>query len=322
MNTGREQTMRRRSLLSLAIRLGLANPRERPDQYLLLLLWTPEESAAIQDALEAFLAELDPELKGWVQKALGAEAFRQGWRERFGEEPSVEAFWLYLARNAVCRRAEGCLKGLCQKEGFAFAKALLDLAPQGGWLLLRRKRGLRLEEPCRKAVLAALREAWADELARKLKEDLAPRADERLAKAFADAPEPLPLRLLAVPVWGRVALDWLEETLPLVQACPPPDARAHALLPPLVQLFDEITAPALAKRRGCRSARPGTPLFAAGARNLWPRLYEAMAQALEAWLARHPGLRDQKRFYQDADLPLKVYDRCTAWLAQLGGGKP
>jgi len=320
MGLNRENTARRQALLIWAIQAGIVNPRERPDQYFLLALWTPEDHTAGLDPLEVFLAELDPELRNWIQEALKSKSFCERWKTRFDGDPTVEGFWLYLAKEAICRRAKGCLLEFCRKDALDFAKALSDLAPENGWLSLRRKRGIRLEDPCRKAILAALREVWADELARKLKEELALRTDEKLAKEFAALDAPFPFRLLAAPPWGQVAVDWLDATTAEVARCPQAEERAHVLWPPLLQLFDEITAPQLAKRRGCRTTRPGTPLFAAGARNQWPELYEVMVGELEAWLRAHPTLVDQKRFYRTGDPAKIVFDLYSTWLARFSGG--
>lgn len=320
MGFSRENTMRRRALLAWAIQAGIANPRERPDQYFLLVLWTPEDRAAGLDPLKDFLEELEPDLQSWIQKTLGADSFREHWKARYGIEPSVESFWIYLAKDAICRKAGGCLRELCRSDALEFAKALSELAPEGGWFSLRRKRGVRPEDSCRRAILAALRQAWADELARKLKEELALHADAELAKDFAALEAPFPFRLLAAPPWGQVAVDWLDATLVEIARCPQAEERAHVLWPPLLQLFDEISAPQLAKRRGCHSTRPGTPLFAAGARNRWPKLYAAMASELEAWLRVHPALDDQKRFYQTGDPAKTTFDLYSSWLARLAGG--
>jgi hypothetical protein len=337
---GREYNLHRRAQLELAIRKGLANPRERPDQYFLLVLWTPEESAAGPEPLEALLDGLEPPLRPWVEEALGARAFIETWKARFREPPSAEAFWLFLAKPAICRLKTGCLAELCGQDGLAFARALFEMAPpikeQAGvgegtrtkkpplnsWLALRRKKrpdaGL---DPCQRAVLRALRAVWTDELARKLKRELSTRLDQDLGARVEELCEPFPL-FLGLPPWGEEATSYLDEIADELERCPQEEVRQTILLPGLPQLFDELTAPRLEKRRGCRSSRPGTRLFALGPRNRWPALFRALLPKYDAWSKEHPSHHEQKRFFSAfgtvGEFSLETFDVYCRALEALG----
>ena len=326
MGGNRETTMQRRALLEFAVRSGLANPRERPDQYFLLMFWTPEDSLGGPEPLEDFLSGLGKNaggaLRAFAEEALGAREFKAAWAARFGELPSTEAFWLYLAKGAICRQPSGCLEELCEKDGLDFARALEARAPEGGWLGRRRKKARDFQDPCQAEIFKALRLAWADELSRKLAADLPRRLDEALARFFKEDPSPCPLRLLALPLWGASVIEWLDDLWKELREakCGPQDLRFEALVPPMLQVFDELTLPALPKRRGCRIAREGTRLLGLGPRNRWPRLFAVLAPACARWTKENPDLKRQKAMFRDEGFSIDLYEQYTAWLAAIGEG--
>ncbi len=294
------------ALFELALRLwgdAAFPPRERPDQYFLLVILAEVPDPG--EPLGGFLEELDPlgdgaaELTRWVWEALGARGFDEGWRARFGGSPSVEAFWLALARGALCQRPEGCLGSLCTVDPPAFARALLARAPEGSWLGWRRKKaGALALDSCQRALLDRLKAVWADELGRKLIRRIAHRLDACLAQVLAgeEASPPFPERFLALPLWWPKVEPWLSDLVHEREECRD-EVYLEALLPTFPQIFDELTAPRLRKRPGCRHVRPGLPFWAVGSRSVWARTYAAALEGYAAWAAAACDYPSQKRFF-------------------------
>ena len=297
----RERPVRFTALIALLLSKGPLKQRRRKDEYL-LLLWL-SENASPQDALAEFvkglLGEFDSarrRLVQWLDEELGLEAFRARWRERFGYEPSVEAFWLYLARDALCTAAEGCLVELCAKDALAFAQELLERAPGGSWLLWRRKKskpqGL---DACQKAIFDRVRVLWRDELSRKLIHEAGRRFDGVLAGKFLQVePRRFPVWFLAAPLWYPYVERWLEQLQAEAGDCGG-EAYVKTHSPPFPQLFDEFTAPFLPKRRGCRSQRPGLGFWAKASRSAFPQSFDAGVRVYGRWAGVATEYSEHKR---------------------------
>ena len=298
----RERPVRFTALLAFLLLKEPIKPRRRKDEYVLLLLLS--ENVPPDEALETFVGgllkdfgEARRRLLGWLDEELGLGAFLKHWRERFGDEPSVEAFWLYLAKDAFCTAPEGCLKELCAKDALAFARELLKRSPGGSWLVWRRKKNKPQNlDDCQKTVLNRAQKLWKDELSRKLIHQAGRRLDGVLAKGLLDAsPLQFPAKFLAAPLWYPYVERWLEQVQEEAANC---GGKAYMEVhsPPFPELFDAFTAPLLPKRRGCRSQRPGLGFWARASRSVFPASFEAGVRAYGPWAKEAAGYKEHKKW--------------------------
>jgi len=327
----RERPVRFTTLLAFLLIKEPLKPRRRKDEYFLLLLLS--ENFPPNEALKIFVegllkdfGEARQRLLAWLDEEFGLETFLEQWRERFKDEPTVEAFWLYLAKEAFCAVPEGCLEELCAKDAFTFAWELLKRAPGDSWLLWRRKKNKPQNlDDCQKIVLKRAQTLWRDELSRKLIHQAGRQLDGALAQGLLRAgPLQFPTWFLAAPLWYPYVERWLEQVQEEAANCGG-EAYMEVHSPPFPELFDEFTAPLLPKRRGCRSQRPGLGFWGRASRNVFPASFEAGVRAYGSWAKEAAGYQEHKKFaphWPDPwDTQMDLINAYVAWFETLVGGE-